>query len=37
MVKNGIHETTKYYWKFYDGLYVDSDDILRHKKRGLPN
>jgi hypothetical protein len=37
IVKNGIHETTKYYWKFYDGLYVDLDNILRHKKRGLPN
>jgi len=36
IVRNGIHETTKYYWKFYDGLYIDSNNILRYKKKGLP-
>ena len=37
IVGNEIHEATKYHWKYYDGLYVDSNNILRHKKRGLPN
>ena len=36
IVANAIQESSRYYWKYYNGLYIDSNNILRCKKKGLP-